>query len=122
MAVNRPLPGEVRAPELSLLGDNGCQPTSVALMEACSALGMRPACTSDHHPTGNADTERVMRTLQEEGVGLHEGTSPLARLQALERWLVHDNAHERHSALGCMAPRPFERGCHPSPGPPFVAA
>jgi putative transposase len=66
----------VTSAELFLGSDNGCQPTSVAFMRACSTLGIHQAFTSDNNPKGNADTERVMRTLKEECLWLQEWTSP----------------------------------------------
>ena len=76
MAVNRQFPDGVRGRGLNLMSDNGCQPTSVAFMRACSTLGIQQAFTSYHNPKGNADTERVIRTLKEECLWLHEWTSP----------------------------------------------
>ena len=60
------------------MADNGCQPTSLAFMRACAALGIRQAFTSYSNPKGNADTERFLRTLKEELVWLREWTSPAA--------------------------------------------
>jgi putative transposase len=122
MAVNRQIPGGVREQDLSLMCHNGCQPTSVAFMEACSTVGIRPAFTSDNKPKGNADIERVMRTLKEECVWLQEWTSPFELSQALERWIVNYNEHYLHSALGYKALRQVEREYHTSHSPTFVAA
>jgi putative transposase len=66
MALNRQFPEGVQGQALSPMSDNGCQPTSVAYMKACSTLGVYQAFTSDNNPKGNADTERFMRTLKEE--------------------------------------------------------
>ena len=35
------------------MSDNGCQPTSLAFMKACSTLGIRQAFTSYNNPKGN---------------------------------------------------------------------
>jgi hypothetical protein len=40
--------------------------------------------TSDNHPNGNADTERVMRTLKEACLWLTEWTCPFELITALE--------------------------------------
>jgi hypothetical protein len=56
--------------------DHGCQPTSTALMRAGGMSGIQQAFTSDNHPNGNADTERVRRTLKEACLWLHEWTCP----------------------------------------------
>jgi len=50
---------------LFLVSDNGCQPTSLSYMQACSTLGIKQIFTSWSDPKGNADTERVIRTLKE---------------------------------------------------------
>jgi putative transposase len=66
MAVNQQFPDGARGKGLSLMSDDGCQPTSLAFMEACSTLEIHQAFTRDHNPKGNADTQRVIRTLKEE--------------------------------------------------------
>jgi putative transposase len=122
MAVNRQFPDGVREQGLSLMSDNGCQPTSVAFMQACSTLGIHQTFTSYNNPKGNADTERLMRTLKEESLWLQEWRSPFTLISALERWIDDDNEHYLHSALGYKPPRQFEREYHLSHGTPFVAA
>jgi putative transposase len=122
LAVNCQFPAGVRDQGLSLMSDNGCQPTAVAFMKACSTLGIQPAFTSYHNPKGNADTERVMRTLKEECLWLQEWTSPLALIKALEVWIAGYNEHYLHSALGYQSPRQFERHYYLTHGTPFVAA
>jgi putative transposase len=66
MAVNRQFPDGARGQDLSLMSDNGCQPTSLTFMKACSTLSIHQAFTSYNNPKGDADTERVIRTLKEE--------------------------------------------------------
>ena len=107
-AVNRQFPGGIEGQSLNLMADNGCQPTSLAFMRACAALGIRQVFTSYSNPKGNADTERFLRTLKEELVWLHEWTSPAAFFEALDRWLVDYNASYLHSALGYRAPNVVE--------------
>jgi putative transposase len=122
MAVNRQFPDGVREQGLSLMSDNGCQPTSVAFMQACNTLGIHQAFTSYNNPKGNADTERVMRTLKEECLWLQEWTCPLELTKALHAWITDDNEHDLHSALGYKPPRQFEREYHLSHGTQFTAA
>jgi putative transposase len=122
MAVNRQFPDGARGKGLSLMSDNGCQPTSVAFMQTCSALGIQQAFTSYSNPKGNADTERVMRTLKEECLWLQEWTSPFALASAFETWIEDYNEHYLHSALGYKPPRQFERAYYLSHGTQFVAA
>ncbi|MDQ3830226.1 MAG: integrase core domain-containing protein [Candidatus Tectomicrobia bacterium] len=122
MAVNRQFPAGARDPGLSLRSDHGCQPTALAFMKACRTVGIRHACTSSNNPTGNADTERVMRPLKEACLWLQEWTTPWALIKALEVWIADDNEHDPHSALGYQSPRQFERHYYLSHGTPFVAA
>jgi putative transposase len=122
MAVNRQFPQGARGQGLSLMSDNGCQPTATAFMQACSLLGIEQAFTSYNNPKGNADTERMMRTLKEECLWLHEWTCPLTVVSALESWIAGYNEHYLHSALGYKSPRQFEREYHRRHSPPFVAA
>ena len=63
MAVNRQFPDGARGQDLSPMSDNGCQPTSLAFS---STLSIHQAFTSYNNPRGDADTERVIRTLKEE--------------------------------------------------------
>ena len=122
MAVNRQFPHGTREQTLSLMNDHGCQPTSVAFMRARGTLGIQQAFTSDYNPKGNADTERVTRTLQAECLWLKEWTCPSVLIQALEAWIDDDNAHDLHSALGYKPPREFEREYYVSHGTQLPAA
>jgi transposase InsO family protein len=74
-ALNRQFPGGVRGHDLHLMSDNGSQPTSLRFMKACSSLKVNQAFTSYNNPKGNADTERMMRTLKEELLWLREWPS-----------------------------------------------
>jgi putative transposase len=122
MAVNRQLPEGAQGQGLSLMSDNGCQPTSVAFMQVCSTLELHQVFTSYNNPKGNADTERVIRTLKEECIWLQEWNCPLTLIRAFESWIAHDNEHYLHSALGYKPPRQFEREYHLSHGTQFTAA
>jgi putative transposase len=121
-AVNRQFPQGARGQGLSLMSDNGCQPTATAFMQACNLLGIEQAFTSDNNPKGNADTERMIRTLQEECLWLHEWTCPFTLASTIERWITAYNEHYLHSALGYKSPRQYEREYHSRHSPPFVAA
>jgi transposase InsO family protein len=107
-AVNRQFPGGIEGQNLNLMADNGCQPTSLAVMRVCAAIGVRQAFTSYSNPKGNAEIERFLRTLKEELVWLREWTSPAACFAALDRWLADANATYLHSALGYRAPDAVE--------------
>jgi putative transposase len=122
IAVNHQFPAGARDQGLSLMSDNGCQPTSLAFMKACSTLGIQQAFTSYNNSKGHAETERVIRTLKEECLWLQEWTSPFELTRALAVWITDYNEHYLHSALGYQSPRQFERAYHLSHGTPFVAA
>lgn len=122
MAVQGQYPEGARGQDVSLMSDNGCQPTSRAFMKACRILGIHQAFTSYNNPKGNADTERVMRTVKEECLWLQEWTCPFALGSALERWITHYNEHYLHSTLGYKPPSQFEREYYSRHSTPFVAA
>jgi putative transposase len=121
-AVNTQFPDGAQGHGLSLMSDNGCQPTSGAFLEACRALEIRQAFTSDNNPKGNADTERFMRTLKEECLWLRQWTCPFELMTTLELWTTTYNEQYLHSALGYKTPRQFEQDHDTSPSPPFLAA
>lgn len=122
LAVNRQCPAGGRGHSVGLMRDHGRQPTAVGCLRTGSTLEIQHAFTSDHHPTGNADTERGLRTLKDACLGLQEWTSPGARIKALEGWITDDHEHDLHSALGYQSPRPLERHDDLSHGTPFAAA
>jgi putative transposase len=122
MAVNRQLPDGARGQGVSLMSDNGCQPTSLAFMRAFATLESHQALTSDNNPKGHVDTERCMRTLKEECLWLHEWTCPLALIRTLAAWSDDYTEHYLHSALGYKTPRQVERDYDTRHSPPFVAA
>ena len=93
-AVHRQLPAGARAPGVSVLRDHGCPPTALACMKACRTLGMQQAFTSDNHPTGQAETERVMRTRTEECLWRQEWTCPFQLMSAFAGWIDDDNEHD----------------------------
>jgi putative transposase len=107
-AVNREFPGGVRDNGLSLMSDNGSQPTSVAFMKACREMGINQAFTSYGNPRGNADTERVFRTMKEELLWLREWHSPFELTEALGKWIEDYNQSYLHSSLGYKSPVKFE--------------
>jgi putative transposase len=121
-AVNTQFPDEAQGHGLSLMADNGCQPTSRAFLEACRTLEIHQAFTSYNNPKGNADTERFMRTVKEGCLWLREWTCPFELMTTLDRWITTYNEQYLHSALGYKTPRQFEREYDTSPSPPFLAA
>jgi putative transposase len=75
MAVNREFVEGVRGKGLRLVSDNGSQPTSLSFMRDMSDLEIEQIFTSYNNPKGNADTERMMRTVKEEVLWLNEFSS-----------------------------------------------
>ncbi len=134
MAINRQCPAGVRGQDLRLMSDNGSQPTSVTFIKTCAALGITQAFTSYSNPKGNADTERLIRTLKEECVWLREWTSPFELAEAVTAWIERDyNTAYLHSSLGYRTPTQYEAewhqrqspalvGCDPCAGTPQIAA
>lgn len=100
---------EQKDTELHLMSDNGCQPTSLRFMKNCKNLGVAQAFTSYNNPKGNADTERMMRTLKEELVWLREWSSPSELSAAFDAWVDQYNETYLHSALGYQPPNRFEQ-------------
>ena len=62
---------------LSLVSNNGSQPTSKKYMQACSVMEVKQIFASYNNPKGNADTERVIRTIKEDFVWTREFASPV---------------------------------------------
>ena len=99
---------ETKSLELSLMSDNGSQPTSTAFMRECRALGIRQAFTAYANPKGNADTERLIRTIKEELCWLREWSSVEELAAEIEKFVETFNANYLHSALGYKTPNAFE--------------
>lgn len=108
-AVNGQFPDGVREHNLNLMSDNGSQPTSLRFMKACSHLGVHQAFTSYNNPKGNADTERMMRTLKEELFWLREWSNAAEVSDALAAWTEEYNERYLHSAHGYRPPNEVER-------------
>lgn len=108
MALNTQFPDGVRGNQLFLMSDNGSQPTSVSFMKSCRELGINQAFTSYNNPKGNADTERMFRTMKEEFIWLREWTSPFAFVDVLSDWVPKYNESYLHSSLQYQSPIQFE--------------
>ena len=108
MAVNRQFPGGVREHRLFLMSDNGSQPASISFMKACHDMEINQTFTSYNNPKGNADTERVFRTMKEEFIWLREWNSPFELADALGKWIEYYNGKYLHSIIGYKSPIKFE--------------
>lgn len=91
------------------MSDNGSQPTSLKFMTEIAALGILQAFTSYWNPKGNADTERLMRTIKEELIWLRERSSVEELRAAMPSFATDYNEHYLHSAIGCKTPNQFEK-------------
>ena len=107
--LDRQFPDGVRGHNLHLMSDNGSQPTSLRFMKACSSLKVDQAFTSYNNPKGNADTERMMRTLKEELFWLREWPSATELSKKLDQWIEYYNDNYLHSALGYRPPNQAEK-------------
>ena len=80
------------------------RPTSLGFMKACSNLVVHQAFTSYNNPKGNADTERMIRTMKEELFWLREWESERELSQELDKWVDYYNSSYLHSAHGYRTP------------------
>jgi len=109
MAINGEFPGGVRGSGLKLISDNGSQPTATSFMRDMATLGIEQIFTSYDNPKGNADTERVMRTIKEEIIWLNEFGSFEEAKEKIGKWIEEDyNRLYMHSKLNYMSPEEFE--------------
>jgi len=72
-------------------------------------MGIDQAFTSYNNPKGNADTERLFRTMKEELLWLREWFNPFDLMDAVGHWIEHYNQNYLHSALGYKSPNKFEK-------------
>lgn len=120
--LNRQFPDGVREHNLHLMSDNGSQPTSLRFMKSCSHLEIHQAFTSYNNPKGNADTERMMRTLKEELIWLREWPTVSEVTTKSDKWIESYNETYLHSALGYRTPNRAEKAYNISHGTPLETA
>lgn len=102
--LNSEFPYGVRGKGLNLMSDNGSQPTSLRFMRACSNIGIHQVYTSYSNPKGNADTERMVRTMKEELLWLREWKDEYELSKELAGWIGYYNSSYLHSSLGYRTP------------------
>jgi hypothetical protein len=83
------------------------KPTSESFMKGCSLLGIQQAFTSYNNPKGNADTERMMRTIKEELLWLQEWRGVWDVAIAVRKWCESYNESYLHSARHCTVKHPI---------------
>ncbi|MCP4269136.1 MAG: transposase [Candidatus Brocadiaceae bacterium] len=89
--------------------DNGSQPTSKRFMEACSVLEIKQIFASNNNPKGNADTERVIRTIKEDFVWVREFSSLFEFAETFKEWVENYNNDYQHSSLDYSTPSEYEK-------------
>ncbi len=94
---------------LFLMSDNGSQPTSRKFIKSCSSLEIKQIFTSYNNPKGNADTERVIRTIKEDLVWLEEWESVFQLENKLKHWVEQYNCDYPHSSLQYKTPDQAEK-------------
>ncbi len=109
MAVQSRFPHGIKtdAIQLSLITDNGCQPTSLKFLEETGNLGIRQIFTSWCNPKGNADTERVIRTIKEDLVWPYDWDNFYQLSDTLDAWVYDYNNDFPHQSLGYLTPSQF---------------
>jgi len=111
MALQQQFPGGIKDSNngtLFMVSDNGSQPTSVGFMAACNVLQIKQIFASYNNPKGNADTERVIRTIKEDLVWPNDFQTPFELQAALDNWIINYNTDYPHSSLSYKTPCEFE--------------
>jgi putative transposase len=110
-ACNGQFPSGILSKEqnLYLISDNGSQPTSHKYMQACSVMEIKQIFASYNNPKGNADTERVMRTIKEDFVWTHDFASPDDFIDQFKQWAEDYNNDYPHSSINHQTPCEFEK-------------
>ncbi len=76
-------------------------------------LDIEQIFTSYNNPKGNAETERMIRTIKEEVIWLEEFASYSEAKEKIGHWIEQDyNRLYPHSALGYRSPEEFEAMLH----------
>lgn len=111
MAINVRFPDGIlsKKGKPKLISDNGCQPTSELFMKTCSELNIKQIFTTFNNPKGNADTERVFRTMKEDCIWIHEWQDPFQFQSDLDTWIQRYNTDFPHQSLGYKTPDQFMR-------------
>jgi len=73
-------------------------------MKTCSTLEIKQIFTSYNNPKGNADTERMIRTMKEELFWLREWENERELSFELDKWVEYYNRNYLHSAHGYKSP------------------
>lgn len=107
-AIEDAFPDGVRGQCLKLVSDNGSQPTSKSFMKEMNILDIKQIFTAYNNPKGNAETERMIRTIKEELLWLNEFETFEEAKTVLESWVKDYNNNYPHSVLEYRSPKQFE--------------
>jgi putative transposase len=89
--------------------DQGVQYAATAYVQTLQALGVQISMATVGEATENGYAERLMRTIKEEEVTLHDYADFHEAYQSIGRFLDDVYQHKRiHSALGYLTPAEFE--------------
>ena len=109
MAIAREFPKGAKIEGLRLISDNGLQPIETSFMRNIPTLCIEQILTSYDNPKGNADTERVMRTIKEEVIWLNEFSSLQEAKERISKWIeVDSDKLYVQSEQGYMSSEEFE--------------
>lgn len=102
-------PRGVRGNELTLLSDNGSQPTARLFLDALKTCGIKPSFIAIGEPKQNAYIERYFRTLKEEEIwpSIYDTVEEAKR--AIADFVRYYNEEREHSALGYLPPAEYSR-------------
>ena len=89
---------------LHLVSDHGSQPTSRSFMKFCKEYGIDQIFATFNNPKGNADTERVIRTIKEEVVWINEFETLEEAKKTMDNFIKFYNEEYCHSSLGYKSP------------------
>lgn len=96
-----------RGEGVKLISDNGSQPSSRRYMAECKTLGIEQIFITYDNPKGNADTERVIRTIKEEAIWPYEFESLEEAKAKIAEVIRFYNERYCHSALNYQSPNEF---------------
>ena len=102
--LNNEFPKGSRGKKLKLMSDNGSQPTSIEFIRSCGELEIEQVFTSYNNPKGNAETERVIRTLKGDCVWPYNFTRADEFEEKLKIWIKNYNEDYPHSSIGYKTP------------------
>jgi len=87
-----------------VISDNGSQPTSLSFIKACSNLEVEQVFASYNNPKGNANTERMIRTMKEGLIWIREWENEKELSLELGKWVEYYYRNYLHSAHGYRSP------------------